>query len=114
MWVEIGSLIPRQEDDIIYEIEHVALCERFRLMAFEVGMFPADDTPTMEKQAIVAVGTNIVDQGTHLGVANNIGLDLDHQVGPVFPDGAAGAPPQYVPHPRRQFSGTLVGKVKGI
>ena len=42
MRVEIGSLIPRQEYDIIREFKHVARCERFPLMAFEVKMFPAD------------------------------------------------------------------------
>ena len=47
-------------------------------------------------------------------LADDIGLDLDHQVGPVFPDGVADAPPRQVPDPRRQFSETLVGKVEGV
>ena len=70
--------------------------------------------PTIEERAITAVGANIVDQGTHCVVANDMRLDLDHQVGPVFLDGFADAPPRQVPDPQRQFSETLVGKVEGV
>ena len=70
--------------------------------------------PTIEERAITAVGANIVDQGTHCVVADDIRLDLDHQVGPVFPDGVADAPPRQVADPQRQFSETLVGKVEGV